>query len=209
LPLVYPALYNGPVYYYARLIREKKIHLEQHDHYTKQTYRNRFRIMGPNGILTLVVPVKRKRGRKNLLKDVRIDYDTPWNKIHWRSMVASYASSPFFELMKDELEPFYCKQTGFLFDLNLGLLMATLNLLGKEIPVDVSTSFKPLNGEKDPRAVIHPKLDPAGADPDFQPAAYHQVFADRHGFEPNLSILDLLFNEGSNASLILQNSLRT
>jgi hypothetical protein len=207
--LVYPALYNGPVYYFARLIREKKITLEQHDHYAKQTYRNRFRIMGPNGILTLVVPVKRTRGQKNLFRDIRIDYDTPWNKIHWRSMVASYASSPFFELMIDELAPYYHKKTGFLIDLNLGLLRTTLELLGQEVPVDLSATFTPILESKDPRTMIHPKRDLAKTDPEFQPVEYHQVFADRHGFKQGLSVLDLMFNEGSNASTILRDCIRT
>ena len=206
--MVYPTLYNGPVNYYARLIREPEITLEQHDHYIKQTYRNRFRIMGPNGILTLTVPVKKKRNAKTLMKDVRIDYDTPWNKIHWRSMVAAYASSPFFELMADELEPFYLRKIRFLIDLNLGLVRTTFGLLGREIPVKVSDGFTPMVAD-DPREVIHPKVELSKADPGFHPVQYHQVFSDRYGFLPNLSVLDLLFNEGSGAAAILKDSLRT
>lgn len=207
--MVYPALYNGPVNYYARLIREHDIVLEQFDSYSKQTYRNRCRIMGPNGVLTLSIPVKKRTGIKNLLKDIRIDYDTPWNKIHWKSMVASYAASPFFEYMMDDLVGFYERKYNFLIDLNQQLLEQTLQLLGMDITVKCSNAFLEITGETDPRHFIHPKLEKVLADPDFKPLVYHQVFSDRLGFQANLSILDLLFNEGPGARDTLQKSLRT
>jgi hypothetical protein len=207
--LIYPALYNGPINYYARLVREQKILLEQFEHYTKQTYRNRFEIMGPNGILSHSVPVKKRRGVKNLIRDIRIDYDTPWNKIHWRSLEASYASSPFFAYMKDELAPFYEQRIKYLMDLNLGLIRTTLDLIGVNIPVECSNAFKPLEEPSDPRILIHPKLDHSQADPSFLPVAYHQVFAERFGFISNLSILDLLFNQGPDSLTLLRKSLRT
>ena len=207
--MVYPALYNGPVSYYARLVREQSIILEQFDSYTKQTYRNRFRVMGPNGVLTLSVPVKKKPGIKNHLRDIRIDYDTPWNNIHWRSLVASYAASPFFEYFQDDLVHFYKNKFEFLIDLNLQLVETILELLGVKIPVSSSMAFTKITGETDPRFFIHPKKEQAVVDPDFQPVIYHQVFSDRHGFHANLSILDLLFNEGPAALSILHKSLKT
>ena len=207
--MVYPALYNGPVNYYARLVREQNIILEKFDSYTKQTYRNRFRVMGPNGVLTLSVPVKKRPGIKNHLKDIRIDYDTPWNNIHWRSLVASYAASPFFEYFQDDLVHFYENKFEFLIDLNLQLVETILELLGVKIPVSSSMAFTEITGEADPRFFIHPKKEQAVVDPDFQPVVYHQVFSDRHGFHANLSILDLLFNEGPAALSILHKSLKT
>ncbi|MFO7934961.1 MAG: WbqC family protein [Bacteroidales bacterium] len=207
--MVYPAFYNGPVSYFARLIREREIILEQHEHYTKQTYRNRCEIMGPNGVLSMTIPVKRKRGMKNRVRDIRIDYDTPWQKIHWRSMVAAYTASPFFQYMKDDLEVFYKKRTRFLIDLNRELLEKCLLLLGKQIPVSLSGSFSKMQTGTDLRELIHPKRDPDVHDPLFRPVPYHQVFSDRMGFKPNLSILDLLFNEGNQALSILEKSLRT
>ena len=206
--MVYPALYNGPVNYYARIIREKDIVIEQFDSYSKQTYRNRCRIMGPNGVLTLSIPVKKRRGIKNLLRDIRIDYDTPWNKIHWKSMVASYAASPFFEYMMDDLVGFYERKYDFLLDLNQQLLEQTLQLLGIDIPVKCSPVFSEITGKTDPRHFIHPKLEQVLVDPDFKPLVYHQVFSDRLGFQANLSILDLLFNEGPGAQDTLKKSLR-
>jgi hypothetical protein len=208
-PLVYPALYNGPINYFARLIREPEIILEQFDHYTKQTYRNRCRIVGPNGVITLSIPVKKRRGAKNYLKEIRIDYDTPWNKIHWRGLVASYASSPFFEYMTDDLIMFYERKFDYLVDFNHQLIEKTLLLMGMKIPIEYSSSFVEITGAGDPRDYIHPKKDQAVEDPDFQPLEYHQVFSDRLGFQSNMSILDLLFNEGPAALSILKNSLRT
>ena len=207
--MVFPALYNGPVNYYARLVRQKEIVLEQFDSYTKQTYRNRCLIMGPNGVIPLSIPVKRKSGVKTLMCDIRIDYDSNWNKIHWRSLVASYASSPFFEYLADEISPLYQKSFEFLMDLNLHLLERTLGMLGLNIPVSCSEAFTPISSEHDPRHFIHPKKEQAVADPGFLPLEYHQVFSDRLGFRSNLSILDLIFNEGPDALSYLQRCLKT
>jgi len=207
--LIYPALYNGPLNYFARLVREKEILLEQFDHYQKQTYRNRCKILGPNGVISLSIPVKKKRGIKNMLRDIRIDYDMPWNRNHWGSLMASYASSPYFEYMSDDLAKFYDQKFDFLIDLNLSLLECLLGMMGLEIPVTWSKSYVEKPEESDPRHFIHPKKDQTVADPDFLVIEYHQVFSDRHGFQPNLSILDLLFNEGPAAISILHKSLRT
>lgn len=206
--MIFPALYNGPVQYFARLVRQEEIFLEQYDNYSKQSYRNRCNIIGANGLLTLSIPVKRMRGTKNLFKDVRVDYDTPWNKIHWKSLVAAYAASPFFEFYMDDLLPFYEKRFGFLVDLNFGLMEKTLEMMGLEMSISLSDHFKAMTGKDDPRYFIHPKLDSKKADPHFSPLSYHQVFEEKHGFIPNLSILDLLFNEGPDSHSVLLNSLR-
>ena len=207
--MIYPALYNGPVNYFTRLVHEKEVVLEQYDHYQKQTYRNRCKILGPNGIISLSIPVKKNHGAKTLLRDIRIDYDTAWNRNHWKSMVASYASSPYFEFMADDLAPFYEKRYTYLIDLNRDLLMRCIEMMGLTIPITCSFSFTRIENERDPRYFIHPKRNESVEDPDFLPIKYHQVFSDRFGFKPNLSILDLLFNEGPSVPGILKQSLRT
>jgi len=207
--LVFPVLYNGPINYYARLVLQREVILEQHDSYIKQSYRNRCMIMGPNGIISLSIPVINKHGVKSIMQEVQIDYDTPWNKIHWKSLEASYAASPFFEYLADELLPFYTKKYKFLIDLNQELMEYTLQQLGISTAMKRSESFKEIAGNHDPRYFIHPKKDQAILDPGFQPEAYHQVFSDRLGFQSNLSILDLLFNLGPDALSYLLRSLKT
>jgi len=209
LGLVFPALYNGPINYYARLVRQEEIELEQHDSYSKQSYRNRCLIMGPNGVIALSIPVIKRKGSKTRLKNVRIDYDSHWNRIHWKSLVAAYASSPFFEYLSDDLSPLYERRFSFLVDLNHVLLEFALEQLGLKIPVRRSASFAPITSEEDPRQCIHPKRNQVEADPAFQPENYHQVFSDRHGFQSNLSILDLLFNLGPESLNYLHRSLKT
>jgi len=196
VPLVFPALYNGPLNYYAWLVKEQEIVLEQYDSYTKQSFRNRCLIMGPNGVFALSIPVKRPHGVKTHMRDIRIDYDSNWNRIHWRSLVASYASSPFFEYLADEISPYYHKRFEFLLDLNQQLIVNTLGFLGLDTRVNYSEAFTPIVSERDIRHFIHPKKDQAVEDPAFLPQEYNQVFSDRLGFHPNLSILDLIFNVG-------------
>ena len=207
--MIYPSLYNGPVNYFARLVREETILIEQFDSYIKQTYRNRCRVSGPNGVLSLSIPVKRNRGVKCLHRDIRIDYDKPWNKIHWKSLVAAYAASPFFEYISDDLVGFYEGRFDFLVDLNTQMLEKTLKIMGLDIPVHLTREFQEITGEDDPRQFIHPKINTWVADPGFAAEPYHQVFSERFGFQANLSILDLLFNEGPDSLSVLKRSLRT
>lgn len=142
-----------------------------------------------------------------MFKDVRIDYDTPWNKIHWKSLIAAYAASPFFEFFMDDLAKFYEQRFEFLLDLNHQLLDTCLKGLGLNIPIRLTNGFLDLTGDDDPRHFIHPKLHPGKTDPGFIPHAYHQVFEEKHGFRPNLSILDLIFNEGPGSLSVLLRSL--
>lgn len=208
--MIFPVLYNGPVSYYARLIRQSEIVLEQHDSYVKQSYRNRCKILGPNGIINISIPVIKEHGIKTKMQDVQIDYKTNWNKIHWKSLQASYASSPFFEYYVEELKPFYSRHFNYLLDLTLQLTELNLGFLDRHIPIKLTEAFSEIEvPEKDPRFFIHPKKKSGLVDNAFLDLEYHQVFSDRHGFSSDLSILDLLFNLGPDAASHLGRSLKT
>lgn len=182
--------------------------LEQFDHYLKQTYRNRCRISGANGPIILSIPVINVSGEKSLMKDIRIDYTMDWQKVHWKGITSGYASSPYFEFIADDLIPFYENQYTYLIDFNIGLLECALTIMELSCRISFSEAFKPIvENTSDPRHYIHPKKDYLDYDPAFRPVSYNQVFIQKHGFIPNLSILDLLFNEGMNAKTILGESI--
>lgn len=206
--MIFPSLYNAPVSYYATLIRNRdKVTIEQYDNYTKQTYRNRCRILGANGIIDLTIPVIKYHGKKVFMKDVRIDYDTYWNRNHWNSIYSAYASAPFFEFMEDSFSGYYSKRYTFLIDLNTELFYSVLDLLQLSASVSKSDYYMKSEPGDDLRETVHPKRAFHHHEYTFHPAVYHQVFSDRHGFKSDLSILDLLFNEGPNALSILSDSL--
>lgn len=206
--MIFPCLYHAPIVYYALLLADPgDIILERHDHYTKQTYRNRCRILGGNGSMNLVVPIVKDHGNKTISKDVRIDYDTSWQPIHWKSINAAYASSPFFEYIIDSYQGLYEKRYIFLVDLNMDLLKLTLDLLNIDKQIQLSASYEHLSPDNDPRECIHPKRSFQMSNVSYEALPYQQVFNDRHGFVKDLSIIDLLFNEGQNAADLLKRSI--
>lgn len=206
--MIFSSLYNAPVSFYAILSRNMSdVVIEQYDHYNKQTYRNRCRILGANGIIDLVIPVVKFHGKKVHVKDIRIDYDTPWHKNHWKSIVSAYASAPFFEFMYDSFSVIYKKKYTFLADLNQELMYAALDLLQLQLNISRSKTYLTLDPESDIREVIHPKRKFRHTGYKLHPVEYQQVFSERHGFIADLSILDLLFNEGTNANAVLQKSI--
>jgi hypothetical protein len=197
--------YLGPVQYFSKFLIHPVRIIEQYDHYIKQTYRNRCNIMGANGVLPLSIPVLKGRTHKSYVRDIRIDYNKKWQKLHWRSIESAYRHSPFFEFYMDEFSPFYEQKFDFLLDFNTALLEIILPTL--EIKNTYTYSEEFIDAEKedlsDYREAIHPKRD-LSSDPFFLPVPYQQVFAERFGFKANLSIIDLLFNEGPNARSVLE-----
>ena len=197
--------YLGPVQYFTKFLMYPGQIIEQYDHYIKQTYRNRCNIMGANGIIPLSIPVLKGQSHKTYVRDIRIDYDKKWQKLHWRSIVSAYRHSPFFEFYMDEYSPFYEKRFEFLLDFNAALLESILQALEIDNTINYSRGFIEAGTEDyaDYREAIHPKRD-LSSDPLFVPVTYHQVFVERLGFKANLSIIDLLFNEGPNARSVLE-----
>ncbi|MDR2359362.1 MAG: WbqC family protein [Prevotellaceae bacterium] len=198
-PVKLSTAYWAPVQYYAKLVSTTAVLLEQHEHYVKQTYRNRCRIAGANGVQSLTVPVVKRHGEKMPIREVRIDYSEAWQRRHWRAIETAYRSSPFFAYYADDIRPFYEKKETFLFDLNEKILQTTCELTGVETAIGYTAQFCPPDGHPaDCRYSITPKISCAtGAG--FYLQTYYQVFAHLHSFLPDLSILDLLCNEGPNS----------
>ena len=197
--------YLAPVEYYSKLKAYDKIYIEQHDHYVKQTYRNRCNIAGPEGVLSLSVPIIRPDTPKCAMKDIRISDHGNWRHLHWNAIESAYNNTPFFEYYKDDLRPFYENKYTFLADFNEELRCKICELMDISPVVEHTTSYHTdfLPDEADYREVIHPKKDYTEVDKDFLPKPYYQVFESRHGFLPNLSIIDLLFNMGPESVLVL------
>jgi hypothetical protein len=140
------------------------------------------------------------------MKDVRIDYQTNWQKLHYRGIISAYRSSPFFEYYWDQIEPVLLHRHSYLIDLNYQTASVILSQLEVKTPVTLSTEFSVVTGKSDYRNIIDPKVK-LSVDREFIPTPYTQVFSDRYGFIPNLSILDLLFNGGKESVDILRQSL--
>jgi hypothetical protein len=192
IPLLSSA-YLPPISYINECIQSGKIILEQHEHYIKQSYRNRANIYSANGMLALVIPVEHKNLFQIPIKDVKISYASSWQKVHWRSITSAYRNSPFFEFLEDEFAPFYEKKHDYLFDFNLLLLQKILSLMKGGVEITFTTQYeKNPEGVKDLRNYFHPSNRLTQQQP------YRQVFSERLGFIPDLSIIDKLFNARMN-----------
>lgn len=202
--------YFAPVRYFSKLIAYPEIYIEQHENFIKQTYRNRMVILGANGPIPLIVPVEKGRDRKVTIKDLRIAYDEEWQRNHWRTIFSAYNSSPFFEYYADDIETFFRKKPVFLFDFNQQITEAILELIDAEVNIKLTDDFEQIpENYLNFREQISPKLHLINPDPHFEAQPYTQVFSEKFGFVPDLSILDLLFNEGPSAHALLEECFRT
>ena len=198
--------YFGPIQWYQKLYRYDQTLIEQHDSYQKQTYRNRCVIATANGLQALTVPVEHDTlNIKNEIlkvKDLRISDHNNWRRIHWNALQSAYNESPFFDYYADDIRLFFEKKYDFLVDFNEAIRQTVCNLLDIHPQVSYTTDFSRQPSDIDDyREVINAKHPQADAD--FQPRRYWQVFEGKHGFQSNLSILDLLFNMGNEAVFYL------
>jgi len=168
------------------------IWVEREENFPKQTYLNRANICSPDGVLPLVVPVVKGSKTHTKVKDVKISYDFNWQRLHWMSLQACYRRSAYFEYYEDEFAPFYENREKFLFDYNDKLLQLLLKLTKIKTSLTYTETYEPEHPDlTDLRNSISPKTET-----DFDQKPYFQVFEEKHGFIRNLSIVDLLFNQG-------------
>jgi WbqC-like protein family len=204
---LFSTAYFGPVQYFAHFRQSSDPIVESCEHYIKQTYRNRCIIATANGLMSLSLPIDKINSEKSNIRDVRISDHGNWQHLHWNSIESAYNSSPFFEYYADDLRPFFERQPRFLFDFNESIREKICELL--DIPGQVRYSTEYLKEDQLPenwldfRTIINPKKKQEEVDPDFSPRSYYQVFSQKFGFLPNLSILDLLFNMGPESILYL------
>ena len=202
--------YFAPIMYFSKLAVYPEIYIEQHENFVKQTYRNRTIILGANGPIPLIVPVEKGRGQKISIKNLQIAYDEEWQRNQWRTIFSAYNSSPFFEYYADDIETFFRKKYKFLFDFNQQITKTILEILEISVDLNLTEDF-----EKVPenclnfREQISPKTHLVDPDPHFAAQPYTQVFSEKFGFVPDLSILDLLFNEGPSAHAVLLDCFRS
>ena len=183
-----PMGYLAPVAWYAAVATADAVVVEQYEHYVKQTWRNRCRIAMPDGPQDLVVPVVAAPNHTPM-RDIRISDHGNWRHHHWNALRTAYGKSPFFEYYADDFAPFYERRITFLADFIEDLWLTTASLIDIETPVVRSECYA---GATDFEALPVPTRP------------YYQVFSQRLGFLPNLSIVDLLFNMGPESILYLK-----
>ena len=186
-----PVYYLPPIEWFRDYLMNEDVVLDTEEIFQKQTLRNHCMIDSPQGALKLTVPIEKVVGR-TAMKDVRISNHGDWKHKHWHAIETSYYNSPYFEYLQDDFRRVYDKNTKFLLDFNLELINVCMDLL--EIP---NSKFKIQNSK-----LIAPK---PSDERDTPPAmeVYYQVFDYKHGFLPGLSIIDLLFNMGKEALLVM------
>lgn len=186
LPTYFPSISH-----FAVMAQSETITFEMEDNFQKQTNRNRTYIYSPNGIQLLNIPVKHSKTAHQKTKDILIENEFDWQKQHFKSLEAAYRSSPFFEYFEDDIVPIFEKKHAFLMDLNFEVLDTVTKCLRMKLEFGKTAEyFHEVSDFADFRHLANGKKD----NNSFE--KYPQVFDDKHGFINNLSVLDLLFNEG-------------
>ena len=209
--------YFGPIQWYQKLNRYDECLIERHESFIKQTYRNRMLIPTTNGPLALTIPTNHNTSLA--MKDIRISDHANWRHVHWNALLSAYGESPFFEYYQDDIRPFYEKKYEFLFDFNMETTEKMIELLDIRPKISITDEYflsedRKVKSEefncftkhkvesiKDFREAIRPKKP--HPDAEFESKRYYQVYEQKFGFQPNMSILDLLFNEGNEAIFYL------
>jgi hypothetical protein len=191
-----PTAYLAPISYYAILLQDPNCRIELHEHFIKQSIRNRCNIYGANGKLRHSIPKQRKGSSKTIIENLKISYRNNWQKQHWNAIESAYNSSPFFKYYKDELKPFFEEKEEYLVNFNSKLQNVVLSMLQQENMIKNTTEYLHKGDFFDLRNYTWELKNQK---------KYDQVFMEKQGFIPNLSILDLLFNLGPESIDYLNN----
>lgn len=191
--LLHPT-YFPSVSHFVAMLQADAVIFETDDNFQKQTNRNRMYIYSANGLQLLNIPVKHsKEDVHQKYRNIKIENDFNWQKQHFKSLEAAYRTSPYFEFFEDDIRPIFEKKHSFLMDLNLEIHEIVTDCLGIKIPYAKTEEYFKEPSQTDFRYLANGKKDENVFD------SYIQVFNEKHGFLNNLSILDLLFNEGRHA----------
>ena len=190
---IFPTAYLPSIEYVSLFLKAEDASIELFETYQKQSCRTRTNVMTANGIQTLTIPVIKTNGNHTLTKDIEISYKESWQQIHLRCLESAYRKSAYFDYYFPYFEKIYKQKFNTLIELNDFSLKTILKILKAKKEYSYTTDFEKITNEDDYRISLSKGTNKIEMKP------YYQVFADRHGFIPNLSIIDLLFNEGPNS----------
>lgn len=195
--LVYDLQYFAPVIFYFKLDSSSNCVFEQYDMFQKMSFRNRCTLPGANGAISLTVPLLGGREQKTLMKDVRVDNKEDWQARHWKTITSCYNKSPWFDFYRDELDLLFKTETDFLVDWNLKCFEWICDKMSIKTPWSLSGSYIK-NYDQNDVLDWRSELAPSTINQKYPDVKrYPQVFEDRLGFIPNMSILDYLFCNGN------------
>ena len=191
------------------------VYIEACENYQKQSYRNRCRFYAADGVQALSFPIVHENGTHKLpVSEIKVDYSTPWLQQHERAIVSAYRTSAYFEYYQDELFAILESRPEKLLDLNMSLLRFFIEKTGIKVDLRMTDDFsrdgilEAADGSSvicdDLRERIHPKRSNTILSDMGLEKPYFQVFSQKYGFQPDLSVMDLLFNEGPDSILYLK-----
>lgn len=208
LPILIELHYFPSLQYFSKFFLHPSLILERHENYVKRSFRNRAHIASANGLLRLSVPLEKGKNQQQSIRKVRISYDEPWQNKQWTAICSAYGNAPFFEYYVDDFRPLFEERTEFLFDHNLKVLQALFFILDMQPNMEFSDTYQTETTTTiiDFRNRITPKTIASPFDLTYQNRPYQQVFSEKTGYLPNLSILDLIFCKGPETLPVLEDS---
>ena len=202
--LLIESQYFPNISYYKTLINSDILLIERYEHYQKVSFRNRCYIAGPNGSILLSVPLARGKNQRTLMKDVKISNEEKWQGQHWKTLVSAYRRSPWFEYHEESLGELYKKEFAYLLDWNMACFEWANKVIGLTHPISFTDQFEKTYSPETGVTDLRDKMSPSEPALSGDSPEYTQVFQERIGFLPNLSILDLIFCEGRRSLELLK-----